>query len=166
VVLHKHLYAEDDLRLVNLRDYLGELAATIHDLLDDQDRDRIRLEIDLPPIRIDIDRAVPLALVVAEVITNAFKYAFPDQRHGVVALRCRVFDGDLELTVSDDGVGHPEGAEDGGLGAHLMHGFARQLGGRLTMESGDSGTRVRLVFARSVDPRHAAAPQPAAQAGI
>ena len=164
VVLHKHLYADDDLRQIGLREYLGELATTIHDLLEDDARDRIRLETELVGARIAIDRAVPVALVVAEALTEAFKFAFPGDRTGTVRLRATQENDEFVVAIEDDGVEREENREDGGLGPHLMEGFARQIGGRLGVDRGPGGTIVKLVFAAS-DPPPARA-QPAARPGV
>lgn len=97
-------------------------------------------------------RAGDVGLVANELITNALKHAFPGAREGVVRVSFRR-DGDLyDLTVADNGVGYAAGraSEDdqaGGLGSRILRALAAQLGGRLTVTSGEvGGTTCRLKF--------------------
>jgi two-component sensor histidine kinase len=94
--------------------------------------------------------ATPLGLITNELVTNAFKYAFPSERPGRIDIELRRTAGVVELAVADDGVGHdPTGpASGGGLGRMLVEQLARQLGGSVAVE-GHDGTRavVRLPIA-------------------
>lgn len=107
---------------------------------------------------IDTERAVHLGLVLNELVTNAIKYGFPDERHGTVCVRFRREAADFLLTVADDGVGAPtleteaertEFRNDGaGLGTRLMRGLAAQLRGRFERLANPegSGTLALLRF--------------------
>jgi len=149
-LVHRYLYEGDDVRLVGLRSFLTELCSTLVRSLSDRNR-RVRLEIDLPELAVLSDRAVPIALFVTEVMTNALKHAFPGTRSGRIAVRF-TFESETAcvLEVSDDGVGSPDDGDaddaetaDGGLGHQLMEAFARQLNGDLSVTRG-GGTRVSL----------------------
>lgn len=97
---------------------------------------------------VPLDNALPLALFAVEAVTNAYAYAFPDQRGGSVRLHFGVTDdGDAVLSVTDDGIGFDSTSNDGSLGRQLMQGFARQLGGSYVIisEAGD-GTEARLDY--------------------
>jgi two-component sensor histidine kinase len=132
-LVHRYLYEGDDVRLVDLRSFLTELCSTLVRSLTAQSR-RVRLEIDLPELAVLSDRAVPIALFVTEVMTNALKHAFPAGRAGRISVRFRFeSETDCVLEVADDGVGGPAelpGTDpSAGLGSRLMEAFARQLGG-------------------------------------
>ena len=116
---------------------------------------RIALCVDAPELDMSSDQAVPVALIVTETVSNAVKFAFPDDRAGSISVRLCSCDGEAELTIEDDGVGIAaaradtgEGRRDG-IGLTLIRGFARQLGGTLQLNEG-AGTqyKVRLPLRR------------------
>jgi two-component sensor histidine kinase len=83
---------------------------------------------------------------VNELVTNAVKYAFPSETKGTVVVALKRIPGKLRLTVSDDGKGVDPRRSDSGLGGRLVDNFARQLGGRVARESGNTGTIVCLTL--------------------
>jgi two-component sensor histidine kinase len=96
-----------------------------------------------------VSDSIPCGLILNELITNAFKYAFPEGRGGEIrVLLRREGDEDLELSVSDDGVGLPEDYERqdrGSLGLTLVRLLCEQLDGRMEIFSG-KGTSCRILF--------------------
>ena len=100
---------------------------------------------------LDIDTAIPCGLIVNELISNSFKYAFPGNQHGRVKLICQhVTDGHYLLTVSDDGVGLPQEidiSKSPSLGHKLVISLTNQLNGKLEIER-DRGTTFRISFER------------------
>ena len=131
-----------------------ELTALIDKLTDGLRRsfpemeERVRLEAAVSDVSLDAERSVPLALLINEAVTNAYKHAFPEGRSGRIAIDLRVTGHDgtaaLQLTVRDDGVGLPAGGRDGGLGLQLMRGFGRQIGGDLSLTEAHEGTAIVL----------------------
>jgi two-component sensor histidine kinase len=96
------------------------------------------------------NQAVPVGLVVNELVENAIKYAFPADRPGAIEIRFECRQGRCVLTVADDGVGYdPQKARKGG-GTRLIGAFAQQLGAEVDRE-GPPGTVVRLRFKLSID---------------
>jgi two-component sensor histidine kinase len=91
----------------------------------------------------------PITLILCEILTNAMKYAHPSGVPVRITLSCEsLSDGALQMTVSDDGVGLPEGfdtAEDGGLGFQIMRTLTADLGGSLDIFSDNLGTTFRLT---------------------
>jgi two-component sensor histidine kinase len=92
------------------------------------------------------DRAIPIGLIVNELVTNAVKYAFPGESNGTVTVVLKRVPGELLLTVADDGKGVDPVRADSGLGGRLVEGVAQQLDGRVERESGSQGTTVRLIL--------------------
>lgn len=94
------------------------------------------------------DQALPLSLIVAEIVTNALKYAHPAGVRGKLTLGCRRGDdGTVMVEIADDGVGLPEGfdpAADGGLGAQTIALLANQLRAEVVYDSRPTGLCVRL----------------------
>ena len=151
-LLHRHLYGQGDLETMDFRAFARDLVEHLHGLLDDDEKARVAVLVDMAPVRLVPDKAVPLGLVITEAVSNAFKYAFADGRGGTVIIQFEI-DGDTGvLTVADDGVGVDAAAAEpadpndgGGLGRVLMAGFAQQIGGTLTIENA-GGTKVTLRF--------------------
>jgi two-component sensor histidine kinase len=150
-LVHRKLYERIDLKLVSLDELLEELCPLVHDLSGDLSH-RVTLSISLDQMVVVADQATPLALLTTELLTNAAKHAFPDDRRGTIDVRLeRMPEGKARLIIADDGVGIPEQAPGepevaSGMGARLVQMFARQVGGELTTETGDWGTRTTLVF--------------------
>jgi two-component sensor histidine kinase len=90
-----------------------------------------------------MDRAVPLGLIINELVTNAIKHAFPGQRSGRIRVGFEAVDEGLALTVEDDGVGFDD-QRNVGMGEDLLRGLSVQLGGALRVESTKNGSSFRL----------------------
>ncbi|HWL69106.1 MAG TPA: sensor histidine kinase [Geminicoccus sp.] len=150
-LVHRKLYERVDLKQVALDELLEELCSLVHDLSGELSP-QVSLAVSLDPVVVVADQATPLALLCSELLTNAAKHAFPDNRPGTIEVRLeRLEDGRARLTIADDGVGlegTPPAAPDAatGLGTRLVQMFARQIGGDLSVESGAGGTRTTLVF--------------------
>jgi two-component sensor histidine kinase len=147
--LHRHLYAHGDLHTINMRSFLNELCDQLLQAIGESAGGRIQLDIEAPELQISSDQAVPMALIVTEAVSNAAKYAFPGGRPGHIQVRLTTEGNRARLVIEDDGVGIPAGpaqTETGvrdGIGLHLIRGFARQLGGQLSVTQ-DHGTRYAL----------------------
>jgi len=168
-LVHHYLYESDDVRFVELRLFVGELCQVLHDTLSGGGR-QVRIESDVQNITIASERAVPIALLITEAVTNAYKHAFPDGRAGKISVAIRRQDqSSALLTVSDDGVGYG-GGEDlstpviagRGVGMSLISAFARQLGEDLKV-SGPPGTTISLRLRLQAQPR---ARRPAADSSV
>ena len=104
------------------------------------------LKTDIESELLPTDRAIPIGLIVNELVTNAVKYAFPGDTKGTVLVTLKRAPGELRLTVADDGQGVDPRRADSGLGGRLVEGFAQQLGGLVERESGNKGTSVCLTL--------------------
>ena len=100
-------------------------------------------------MRLATDKAVSIGVVVTELVTNAYKYAYPPEEPGEIRVALRRKDDRLELAVEDDGVGWTgEGPIKGtGVGSRVMTAMARSLRGTLSYEPQARGTRAVLHFA-------------------
>lgn len=128
--------------------YLTEIANTLSaSLLGDTSG--IRIAVDSEALEIDSERAVPFGLLVNELATNAIKHAFPSGV-GRVTLAARRVENDIELSVSDDGIGMPAqgpGSKPGKHGSDYVAIFVRQLQGALVRSAArESGTSVSIRF--------------------
>jgi two-component sensor histidine kinase len=146
-LIHKRLYSASDVRVVALDEYLAGLL----DQLDASMRDEGHggsLVRDLDPLQLPTDRSVNLGVVLAEWVTNAFKYAYPD-RSGEIRVRLKGLpDRRGELVVEDDGVGRgADGTVKGtGLGTRVVSAMAASMGAEVEYPERRQGTAARLVF--------------------
>jgi two-component sensor histidine kinase len=114
----------------------------------------IRTELRAETMRVPLDTAVPLAFITVEILTNAFKHAFPDQRGGVIVLEARQEEENGLLVIADNGVGLPqEKAASRPLGLTLVNKLVDQIGGTLETEQGAGATyRVRFPLVPAHQP--------------
>ena len=168
-LVHLRLY-EHDLATVELRPFLLDLCDLLQESLAPPDG-RIELETTVADMRISTEQITPLALLLTEAMTNAYRYAFPDGRAGSVTVRLTSEAGQATLEVADDGVGRSAaesaGAADGAVGAGLtlMAMLAEQMAGTLVIEDA-GGTLVRLTFQLALDEQIADAAEPTSETDV
>ncbi|WP_052014805.1 cache domain-containing protein [Desulfovibrio sp. X2] len=145
-LVHEHIYQSPSLSSIQLRSYVAKLAS--HLLRSFAGDKRIESVVDIPEMIISVDKAVPLGLVLNEVITNSVQHGFAGRNDGRIAILGELKNDVLDVRISDDGVGLPEGFSLEGatsLGLQLVVNLARQLDAALEVAS-DQGT----VFSLSV----------------
>jgi PAS domain S-box-containing protein len=147
-LIHDQLYQTNNLAEVNLAIYIERLANNIF-LTYGHRTERYQLVLDLQSIELSLDKAIPCGLILNELLTNAFKYAFPDGRSGQIKIvLSRSNPRSVHLQVQDDGVGIPEQIDwdsSHSLGLKLIHILTKQLDGMIELERG-TGTSFHLVF--------------------
>jgi two-component sensor histidine kinase len=142
---HDQLSFKKSASSIDMRDYLRALCANI-----DPRRANLTIDTELDAASIPLDRAVPIGLILNELVTNSVKYAF-DEEGGVITVKFRANEaiGEAELSVRDNGRGMGP-ARSGSLGLRLVESLSRQLGGRLTTPEAGKGTTTVLTFPYSV----------------
>jgi two-component sensor histidine kinase len=147
VLIHQKLYQTESLARIPMYSYIEGVVAYLSDSYSLYQP--IRFEVEVEDIELDVTLAVPLGLIINEAITNAFKYAFPEGRAGTISLRLqRLEQSSYELVIADNGVGLPanyDPSRSRSLGMTLIHGFSRQIGGKLVITS-SPGMNISLVF--------------------
>jgi two-component sensor histidine kinase len=144
-LVHETLYQQDMDPTVDLAEYLGrlvnDLAATYA-----ESGSTIALTLEVEPISLPIDKAVPLGLTINEVVTNAYRHAFTPGADGRIHVAALKRGGEVEISVRDTGRGF-SGGKSGtkSLGMRLIEAFTRQLGGRFSFAN-ENGTIFRLTF--------------------
>ncbi|GAB4029197.1 hypothetical protein GCM10028774_00330 [Spirosoma jeollabukense] len=144
-LIHQKLYQSDDITTVDMKSYLTEFLLFLAESFDSSDRIRIVQEID--PVKMPSTQAVPLALIINESVTNAFKHAFPGNLKGVIHVKLHQLDDNLVLTVKDNGIGWNEGVynHQNSLGIQLIKGLSDDLGAQIHFDNHE-GTRISLVI--------------------
>ena len=145
-LIHEKLYQSQNLSQISCKSYIGDLVETIRSS-NDTDK-KIEVRKDIADVQLSINKAVPFALLVNEVVTNAFKHAFEGREEGEIRVRLEEQDSHLHVHISDNGIGLPEGFDPKtreSLGMTLINNFMKQLGADGEMGS-DNGTYIDLSF--------------------
>lgn len=146
---HELLYQSENLSDIKISRYLGNLLSHLMVSFSIVGK-KIEINKAIEEVPLGIDTAVPLGLILTELISNCYQHAFPKRSHGGIAVSLRFLgDENLELVVKDDGVGIPEDMdfdESTSLGYHLIRIFVKQLNGEIEI-SRQTGTKVRIKFA-------------------
>jgi chemotaxis protein methyltransferase CheR len=144
--LYSQLSKANTVEAVDAATYLDELCRNLIASVHKEGGTSILLKTDVESELLPTDRAITIGLMVNEIVTNAIKYAFPDDTKGSVLVTLKRAPDELRLTVSDDGKGIDPGRADSGVGGRLIEGFAQQLGGQLKRETNSQGTTVLLIL--------------------
>ena len=131
---------------VPLRKYFTDLCASIGASMI-QDPLQLRLTVEADDSIASADVSVSLGLIVTELVINALKHAFPDNRHGAIVVGYQSHEPDWELSVSDDGAGMPNDSAPAkaGLGTSIVEALASQLGAKVSSTDNRPGTRVSVM---------------------
>ena len=147
---HQKIYQDRDSKAVNLGEYLNDLMK-----YEKKISSSFSYKINCPEISIDLDRAVPLALIISELATNAVKHAYPDStKYNELLINVKKLNLDeVSLTILDNGKGLPEdfdieNAE--GIGFEIIRALCRQISAKLAYESNENGTQFNLIFRNTV----------------
>ncbi|HEX3013216.1 MAG TPA: histidine kinase dimerization/phosphoacceptor domain -containing protein, partial [Methanobacterium sp.] len=145
-LIHEKLYRSDDLRKIDFGEYIRSL--TIELFHSYRTSSGIKLDMDIDDINLDINTAVPLALIVNEIVTNSLKYAFPDKKTGNVSVRFAKNADELQLIVEDNGIGFPNDLDfknTNSLGMQLVNSLTEQIKGHIKLER-EEGTKFIIDF--------------------
>jgi two-component sensor histidine kinase/CheY-like chemotaxis protein len=146
-LVHEQLYETDDLREIDLPKQVDVLTANLFRSYGEPAR--ISWTSSIEPVAFGVDRAIPISLILNELISNAFKHAFPGGRSGSLAIEGKS-DGDrFVLSVRDDGAGMPETVRPKSLGLEIVRILTRQLKGSFEIERGQ-GTAFRISIPQNV----------------
>jgi two-component sensor histidine kinase len=147
-LIHEHLSGSGRFDRINFAEYVQQLMQALHKTFAGETQ-RVAIRVDADPLLLEGKLAVPAALISNELVTNAFKHAFPGGRGGTIHVTIREPEqGLVELAVEDDGVGSQNVLAEGterSLGLQIVRILAAQLRGTLRQEP-SSGTRVALRF--------------------
>lgn len=148
-LVHEKLYQSENLSSISLRSYITDLCKQLSHASAAQDRG-IKFVIDVEPIDIGLDTAIPIGLVLNELILNSLKHAFPDRDEGEIRVSVRRGnDGMGMLEISDNGIGLSTDlvqAPSKFLGLRLVTTLSGQLDGKFVIENKQGGAHMHLTF--------------------
>jgi two-component sensor histidine kinase len=147
-ILHQKLYQSEHLAFIEMKNYFQNLCENILDSYNETDR--IAVNIDMKEVELDVDTAVPVGLIVNELLTNSLKYAFPDGKKGTIYLGLENIEGNqYQLKIKDNGIGKAPNlkAKGTGFGTQLVNLLTSQIDGEL-QEKNDNGTMISINFKR------------------
>jgi two-component system, sensor histidine kinase PdtaS len=141
-LVHHLLYSSKELTDVDFATYLGQLSANLQSAYGTEGQ--VAVPIEVGNAWFPLNHAIPLCLMVNEVLSNAFKHGFPEGRSGTIRITLTdMGNGVRELVIADDGVGFPDGfdaARGQGLGMQIIQSLAGQLGGTVSFQNGPGAT--------------------------
>jgi len=148
-MVHEKLYQSENLAQIDFRDYAHHLISTLFHSYSPHTSD-VDLKIEIGDIVLGIDAAIPCGLIINELVSNALKHAFPDNRPGTILVAVNESASQrIELIVEDDGVGFAAGIDfrkTDSLGMQLVLSLVKQLAGEIEMIRLPRGTRISILF--------------------
>ena len=146
-LVHEKLYHARDLAAINFKDYINSIISEIRSIYR-TNASSITTDLRIEDVELDLDLAVPCGLIINELLTNAYKHAFPDNKSGLLSVYFSKTGDTYTLTIRDNGVGLPEGfdyKETNTLGLQLVNALTGQLKGTLQIKS-DKGVEAVVAF--------------------
>jgi two-component sensor histidine kinase len=135
--IHQELNNTGSVSLIDMSAYIRELVSYLRESFNTGQR--IRFELNVEPLELDVSQAVPLGLILNEAITNSIKYAFPNDRNGIITISLsNASSNHYLLSISDNGIGMPlhfTRKKKGSLGMSLMEGLSEDLDGNFAIEN-------------------------------
>ena len=150
-MVHEMLYMRSDISHIEYKDYVKELSEYLIRSIKGNDNN-VDLKIDIPDIKLGIDTAIPLGLLINETLTNALKYGIESDDEGEINIKLQK-DTTIEhcyvLEIGDNGIGFPETINyknTKSLGLKLIHNLTRQLKGTIVRDPSKKGTNYIIKF--------------------
>jgi two-component sensor histidine kinase len=148
-LIHQKLYNTENVSSIDMSVYIHELVSHLADSFNTGQR--IRFELSIESVEMDVSQAIPLGLILNEAVTNSIKYAFPGNRNGVISVSLtNTSRQDHLLVISDNGVGmstHLPDKKPGSLGMSLITGLSEDLQGDFSIEN-NNGTTIKISFVK------------------
>ena len=143
---HEEVYQSDSVSNINLQNFLTTGMTNLFNLYT---HGNINLHFDIEPIEIDMDKSIPLGLMVNEIALNTIKYAFPKTGHGDFYIKLETNEDNVILNIWDNGVGLPEGVnlyQSTSLGFIIIRNLTQQLEAELSVLDDVPGFGLHLIF--------------------
>ncbi|WP_445664722.1 sensor histidine kinase [Fodinibius sp. AD559] len=146
-LVHELLYESDNFSKLNFKEHVNQLVETIVQTINTETS--VKVDYELENVMLNINQAVPCALIINELITNALKHAFVNVKKGKISISLKERDEMVYLNISDNGVGLPENisfSNANTLGMRIVQSLVQQLEASMDVTSGDKGTKLSITF--------------------
>ncbi|UCE40803.1 MAG: PAS domain S-box protein [Candidatus Aminicenantes bacterium] len=146
-LIHEVLYLSENLDKINFSDYIKRITNHLFAMFSRKAK-KIKLELDVGEYYLDIDKAIPCGLIINELVSNAFKHAFPDGKTGKIQVYLNNKLDRYTVVVKDTGVGFPDDVDMNNtetLGLQLVNDLVKQIEGAYQLQR-DGGTTFKIVF--------------------
>ncbi|WP_343637413.1 histidine kinase dimerization/phosphoacceptor domain -containing protein [Fluviicola sp.] len=147
-MIHQKLYQSENIRAVQIGPYLAELVNDLVTHFKKEVNKEIFLNSECDNLSLDIETALPIGLIVAELVMNSCKYAFDKQENPQIGLSLKLRDKKLFLVVADNGNGKSNITEGTHFGAKLIRSMARKLQATINETSSERGLKTELVITK------------------
>lgn len=143
-LIHQNLYQEENLTGINVKTYLDKLVGELFDTYKIS-KDKVSLDLNINSLDLDVDTMIPLGLIINELVSNSLKHAFNEKEKGKIFISLSEQNGELDLTVSDDGKGVDveKMYKSKSFGNRLIKAFGQKLKADLIIKS-ENGTIVNM----------------------
>jgi PAS domain S-box-containing protein len=145
-MIHEKLYMSQDLSHINFRGYVDNLMSNIV-FTYDVNKNKIQIDLDVDNVNLNMETAIPIGLIINEIVVNSIKYAFPDGT-GKITVKLKCEHGNFILTVGDNGLGLPADLDMeslNSLGLILVNNLVEQIDGKLNLDTKE-GTTFKIAF--------------------
>lgn len=146
-LIHQKLYQSESLSIIDMPSYIFELTEYLKDSF--EIRNNILFVMDIDSFTLPLSHSIPIGLIFNEAVTNAIKYAFPDQEKGIITISLKENrENNYLLIIHDNGIGLPadfDPSNNPSLGLKLMHGLAADIEGKFLITN-DNGSKIMLEF--------------------
>lgn len=150
-LIHERLYKSDNLKSIDFGNYIGDLASELFRTYS-LNNGNVKLNVDVDNEFLDVDVAVPLGIIVNEIISNSLKYAFIGNKKGYISIQFHREEDKFVLNVEDNGNGIPENfnyKNSDSLGIKLINSLVEQIEGKMEVKN-DNGTCFKIIFKETV----------------
>ncbi len=146
-LIHQKLYQSESLSIIDMPSYIFELTEYLKDSF--EIRNTIRIILDIDSFYLPLSHSIPIGLIFNEAVTNAIKYAFPNNKNGIIKISLKEIGVDtFLLIIQDNGIGLPpdfDAYNNPSLGVKLMHGLSADIDGKFLITNAN-GTKITLEF--------------------
>jgi len=149
-LIHDKLYRQKNLMRIDFSEYINDLTTHLF-FVYDVNKSKIRLNLDVRDVHLDINKGIPCGLIINELVSNSLKHAFPGDMSGYITVKMnKSKKGNYVLTVKDTGTGLPESIfnlnKSKTLGLQLVNDLVAQLKGSINIENTAEGATFNITF--------------------
>lgn len=149
-LIHEKLYQSKSFSEIDLKNYMQELTNHICSTYIAKDKN-IRVESNFDEVQLNINQAVPVGLIMNEILANALEHGFKDKQSGTIKMAMHQIDEKVHIQVKDDGSGFPgniDFQESNGTGSAIISSLIQQIDGELSVKQ-QNGLTLKLIFQKS-----------------